>query len=152
MALKNIKNIPQEIPIQKGIQVRGTIYYIEERPGRTENESEEHVKKKHQSEYLQQFCAFQILNCNLNQSTQLVELKKLGFKVPPTEFTRFSTNEVNLYRKLWLRGKLFENYPTNGIVLKVNSRKLQKQLGENSSTQNWAHSIKTNKINEGQNQ
>jgi len=30
-----------------------------------------------------------------------------------------------MYRKQWLDGKLFANYPTDGIVIKINSRKLQ---------------------------
>ena len=30
-----------------------------------------------------------------------------------------------MYRKQWADKKLFNNYPTDGIVVKVNSRKLQ---------------------------
>ena len=30
-----------------------------------------------------------------------------------------------MYRKQWLDKKLFANYPTDGIVVKINSRKLQ---------------------------
>jgi hypothetical protein len=33
-----------------------------------------------------------------------------------------------MYRQFWKEGKLFSSYPTDGIVLSVNSRKLQKQL------------------------
>ena len=68
--------------------------------------------------------SFQIINGKLNQFESLKYLKKLGFSVPATKQCNF-TNEVNLYRKLWSEGKLFADYPTDGIVVKINSRKLQ---------------------------
>ena len=70
------------------------------------------------------FCSFQIINGRLNQFESLKYLKKLGFSVPATKQCNF-TSEVNLYRKLWSEGKLFADYPTDGIVVKINSRKLQ---------------------------
>ena len=36
-----------------------------------------------------------------------------------------------MYRKQWTDKKLFNNYPTDGIVVKLNSRKLQ-LIRENS--------------------
>ena len=32
---------------------------------------------------------------------------------------------MKVFRKQWLEGKLFKEYPTDGIVVKINSRKLQ---------------------------
>ena len=48
-----------------------------------------------------------------------------------------------IYRKQWADKKLFTNYPTDGIVVKINSRKLQlireKSYGNYS---HWAMAIK----------
>ena len=45
-------------------------------------------------------------------------------------------------KKNWLDKKIFAKYPTNGIVIKINSRKLQ-LLREKSSSQNneWQYAI-----------
>ena len=44
--------------------------------------------------------------------------------------------------KNWLERKIFAKYPTNGIVIKINSRKLQ-LLREKSLSQNneWQYAI-----------
>jgi DNA ligase (NAD+) len=46
------------------------------------------------------------------------------------------------YKKNWLDKKIFAKYPTNGIVVKINSRKLQ-LLREKSLSQNneWQYAI-----------
>ena len=54
----------------------------------------------------------------------LVYCRELGFTIPKfVEANR--TSQIELYRKAWLNGKLFNEYPTDGIVVKINSRKLQ---------------------------
>ena len=54
----------------------------------------------------------------------LVYCRELGFTIPKfVEANR--TSQVELYRQAWLNGKLFKEYPTDGIVVKINSRKLQ---------------------------
>ena len=70
------------------------------------------------------FCGFQIINGRLNQHDSLQCLKKLGFTIPEYKSLNFTT-QVEIYRKQWLDKKLFNNYPTDGIVVKLNSRKLQ---------------------------
>ena len=50
---------------------------------------------------------------------------------------------VETYRKNWLDKKLFSNYPTDGIVIKINSRKAQ-LIRENNKYSNdfWQYAIK----------
>ena len=140
--LRTIQNIPSTLPIDQDIQIRGELYGPGLEPARSQRLAAGHLRKKVPTGEGLAFCAFQILNSDLNHSIQLLELEKLGFEIPESEFTKFSTSEVELYRKLWLQGKLFNNYPTDGIVIKVNSRKLQKQLGESSVAPNWAYAVK----------
>ena len=54
----------------------------------------------------------------------LVYCRELGFTIP--KFVQAKrTSQVEVYRKAWLNGKLFNEYQTDGIVVKINSRKLQ---------------------------
>jgi len=48
----------------------------------------------------------------------------LGFTIP--KFVEANRNsQVETYRQAWKSGKLFSDWPTDGIVVKINSRKLQ---------------------------
>ena len=53
-----------------------------------------------------------------------MNLSKLGFTIPQDISCNF-TRQVHAFRNLWLEGKIFRKYPTDGIVVKINSRKLQ---------------------------
>jgi len=140
--LRTIQNIPSTLPIDHDIQIRGELYGPGLEPARSQRLAAGHLRKKLPTGEGLAFCAFQILNSDLNHSIQLLELEKLGFEIPQSEFTKVSTSEVDLYRQLWLQGGIFSDYSTDGLVLKVNSRKLQKQLGESSVCPNWAHAVK----------
>ncbi len=135
--IKSIKNIPKSLPIKTRIEICGILY---------EDENIE-LKKKYiglQNWELQQkrlrFCAFQIFHCNINHFQSLKELKNLNFQIPQTQFTNF-ISDIEIYLQCWKEGKLFTSYPTSGIVLKINSRKLQKYLGENNLSMHWAYAI-----------
>ena len=86
------------------------------------------------------FCAFQIFHCNINHFQSLQELRHLQFEIPQTQFTNF-VSDIDIYLQCWKEGKLFSSYPTRGLVLKINSRKLQKYLGENNLFMHWAYAI-----------
>ena len=60
---------------------------------------------------------------------------------PYSYFTN-DTSEIQVYKKNWLDKKIFAKYPTNGIVVKINTRKLQ-LLREKSLSQNneWQYAI-----------
>ena len=61
---------------------------------------------------------------NCNEYESLIYCRKLGFTIPEiVEANR--TSQVETFRQAWKSGKLFSNYPTDGIVVKINSRKLQ---------------------------
>ena len=115
------------LPINIGIQIRGELYGHRLIPTKSQALAGGHLRKKIPTGDGLSFCSFEILNTELNKHTQLIQLKKLGFEVPEHKFTNY-LSEVDIYRKLWLEGRLFSSYPMDGFVLTVNSRKLQKQL------------------------
>ena len=138
--IKSLSTVPNELVIKDRLEIVGVIY--DER-----NTS----KKSKKNEFLglintktkkidPKFCAFQILHCKINQFQILKELKKLDFKVPQSQFTNY-ISDIEIYLQCWREGKLFQNYPTSGIVIKVNSRKLQKYFGHNNLSILWAYAI-----------
>tara|TARA_Y100001968_G_scaffold262614_1_gene250965 strand:+ start:4700 stop:5416 length:717 start_codon:yes stop_codon:yes gene_type:complete len=133
-----IRNIPIKLPIETNLHVIGVVHKLN-------NFNEINFHENHQvynTKMFKLFTAFQILNANLNQYSQLKTLQKLGFNIPPSEFTINNFREIELYKSLFNSNSLFNcNYQIKGIILKINSRKLQKQIDHNSTNINWSCSI-----------
>ena len=124
--IKKIPDVPNQIGIRGLFQVRGELYApLEyERPSYSQRQAAAYIRAADcKSDHLS-FCSFQIINGRLNQHESLVYLKKLGFTIPEYKSLKF-TSQVEMFRKRWSDKKLFTNYPTDGIVVKINSRKLQ---------------------------
>ena len=142
--IKKIKDVPHKIPIQRDFQVRGELYAPAETPYFSKKHSSEFLYNKKGSAESCSFCCFQILNGRLNQYETLNYLKKCGFITPESYFTNF-TSQVELYLARWLDKKIFSKYPTDGIVIKINSRKLQLIRETDFSKYNeWQYAIKKN--------
>ncbi len=139
-SIRSLKIIPKNLPIKNRLELQGVLYDDKNLSTR-KNETEfidiqnciSHSKRL-------KFCAFQIFQCNINHFQSLQELKHLNFEIPQTQFTNF-ISDIEIYLQCWREGKLFTSYPTNGLVLKINSRKLQKYLGENNLSIPWAYAI-----------
>ncbi len=65
---------------------------------------------------------FGLLSTNEHDSLQY--LKKLGFTIPEYKSLNF-TSQFGIYRKQWSDKKLFTNYSTDEILVKINFRKLR---------------------------
>jgi len=141
-AIRTVKNIPQSISTRSTLHVKGELYGRGLPPANSQRLAAKLLKKRFPDGQGLSFCSFQILNAELNYFSSLKVLERLGFEIPETEFTNY-TSDVEQYRIFWKEGKLFSNYPTDGIVLTVNSRKLQKQL-ENRyiNCPEWQYAIK----------
>ncbi len=136
----NIEKIPKLLPIKKRIEMRGILYHTRNK-FEINNETELiRIIRCEPNLNKLRFCAIQIFNCNLNHFQSLQELKNLCFEIPQTHFTKF-VSDIQIYHQCWKEGKLFTLYPTNGIVLKINSKKFQKYLGENDLFMHWAFAI-----------
>tara|TARA_Y100001968_G_scaffold306159_1_gene322719 strand:- start:780 stop:1466 length:687 start_codon:yes stop_codon:yes gene_type:complete len=138
--VQHIKSIPKYLPINNRIEISGVLYHDQHINNKKNLIGLLKIKKADNKIKRLNFCAFQIFHCKINHFQALKELKNLNFKIPQTQFTNF-TSDVEIYRQCWREGKLFQSYPTKGIVLKVNSRKLQKLLGENNLLANWFYYI-----------
>ena len=121
-----IHDIPKKISIKDLFQVRGELFAPSEhkRPSNSQRQATSFLRAAYSRSDHLSFCSFQIINGRLNQHESLVYLKKLGFNVPEYISLKF-TSQVEMFRKQWSDKKLFADYPTDGIVVKINSRKLQ---------------------------
>ena len=139
--IKQIKNIPDCIPIKRDFQIRGELYATNQVAGISQRITRKYLNNKKEIGESLSFCCFQILNGRLNQYETLNYLKKCGFSIPHSYFTNL-TSQIEIYKKNWLEKKIFLKYPTDGIVIKINSRKLQ-LLRETGLSQNkeWQYAI-----------
>ena len=124
--IKDVPDVPSKIKVKGLIQIRGELNAPAEhnRPSYSQRQSGAYLRAAASKSDHLSFCSFQIINGRLNQHDSLQYLKKLGFTIPEYKSLNF-TSQVEMYRKQWNDGQLFNNYPTDGIVVKINSRKLQ---------------------------
>ena len=139
--IKQIKNVPDCIPIKRDFQIRCELYAKHQVAGISQRITRKYLNDKKGIGESLSFCCFQILNGRLNQYETLNYLKKCGFNTPDSYFTNH-TSEIQIYIRNWLERKIFAKYPTNGLVIKINSRKLQ-LLREKNLSQNkeWQYAI-----------
>ena len=122
--IAKVQDISNQLPIRGVFQVRGELYAPNQSPNFSQRIASGFLRAKEGFGESLSFCSFQILNSRLNQHESKKHLSKLGFSTPKDISCNF-TNQVRIYRKQWLEGRLFKEYPTDGIVVKINSRKLQ---------------------------
>ena len=124
--LREVADVPSTIKVKGLFQVRGELFAPSEyeRPSYSQRQASGYLRAADSRSDHLSFCCFQILNGRLNQYDSLVYLKKLGFTIPENHFCNY-TSGVEMFRKKWQDKILFSNYPKDGIVIKINSRKLQ---------------------------
>jgi len=122
-----IKTIPLQVPTKKTIQVRGELFadfgYGQIKPGdgaKSQRIAAGYLRSgSYDPNPKLTFFAFQIINSKMNQWDALFSLKDIGFK-------RFVRSLVPAYSIKEGHIRWFKtNYPTDGIVLKINDYKLQ---------------------------
>ena len=141
--IEQVKDVPKEINIRSSFVVRGELFTEQEAPSYSQRIASGYLRSRdYQPNPKISFCSFQIINTRTNEYQSLIYCRELGFTIPKfVEANR--TSQVEVYRQAWLNGKLFNEYPTDGIVLKINSRKLQLiREKSNESYPHWAMAIK----------
>ncbi len=69
-------------------------------------------------------------------------LKSLGFKVNPNNSLFTTIDQVEQYHHTWVEGRESLAYEADGVVVKVDSLKLQRQLGSIGHEPRWAIAYK----------
>ena len=76
------------------------------------------------------------------QGEEIAFLKRLGFKVNPHHRVCKNFDQVEEYYQKWVGKKEEESYGIDGVVLKVNSRKIQEALGHTGKSPRWGMAYK----------
>ena len=123
--IKLIENIPQIIPINKTMQVRGELYTSHQEPAYSQRIAAGYLRNKTNNPHPDlKFVAFQIINTEMDQFTMLQFLRlSLDFHVGSWSLTE--VRHIEQYRRSWLSKDLYTQYPTDGIVVKINSYEIQ---------------------------
>ena len=123
--IKAIQSIPKRLPFRSSFMVRGELFTQEEEPAFSQRIASGYLRSKsYEPNQKITFAAFQIINGNCNQYESLNYLRKLGFSVLES-YQANRTSQIEVFRQAWLNKKIFADIPTDGIVIKINSRKLQ---------------------------
>ena len=123
--IKAIQSIPKRLPFRSSFMVRGEIFTQEEEPAFSQRIASGYLRSKsYEPNQKITFAAFQIINGNCNQYESLNYLRELGFSVLES-YQANQTSQIETFRQAWRSKKLFSDIPTDGIVIKINSRKLQ---------------------------
>ncbi|MEZ4813814.1 MAG: NAD-dependent DNA ligase LigA [Bdellovibrionota bacterium] len=90
------------------------------------------------------FIAYQVANSEEDQEQSLESLDKWGFKTNPHRKLFKSFDKVSAYIQQYeeFRKKAVRPYEFDGLVFKVNSKKIQKDLGFVSNSPRWAVAYK----------
>ena len=77
-----------------------------------------------------------------NQWASLLKLRELGFKINPISQLCDTLDAVFSFYKIWTEKRDELDYDVDGVVIKVNSRDQQEQLGSTAKFPRWAISYK----------
>jgi DNA ligase (NAD+) len=77
-----------------------------------------------------------------NQSDEIDLLQKLGFEVNPNHKVFNNLNDIHKYYKNWETKKEKLDYGLDGVVIKINSRKIQDAIGYTAKSPRWGVAYK----------
>ena len=83
-----------------------------------------------------------ILNFPETQMEELVLLKNLGFNVNQETKLCKNITEIEEFYQSWIKKKDKQNYGIDGVVIKINSRKIQEALGYTGKSPRWGVAYK----------
>ena len=136
-----VPDIPIEVSRLCQFTVRGELYAFNEFSPKSQRVAAAQLRRIEPECHLLSFMAFQILNSQNDHIENLATLASYDFNIVP--YVEANTyDEVKKYHNDWLDSKFFEHLPTDGIVVKVNSRSIQKQLGQSKRCPHWAVALK----------
>ena len=146
-AARTIFNIPLKLPedaiavSEEPLEIRGELYG----PNLSRNKSQAlaggHLRQKNPTGAGLSFVAYEILNSTENEIDDIKRLESWFFEIPPCNRSS-DPRQVRQWHKQWINGELFENIPTDGLVVKVASGATKQRLGVNSKAPHWALALK----------
>jgi len=145
--MRMIENLPQEIESGAGVfDIRGELFGIGGvSPAQSQRLAAGHLRKKSPDGEGLAFCAFEILDGFKGSEYEcLKKLMDLGFNIPTTLFvTSEVVDKVKDCFDQWEDSRVFENVPTDGLVVKIAETGDREKLPKSGSYPSWAIAVKT---------
>jgi len=137
-------NIPHKIKAKGAVEIRGELWGLPESEDDTRSAQSiaavaSRLNRAEGSGLL--FDAYQIVGVLGDELQSIEDLQAWGFKVPDTRVCT-KPSQVHGYHERWLRGEIFDAWPTDGIVVKVLDKELQRELGDDGAVPHWALALK----------
>ena len=119
--MTKIKSVPLTVPTKDTMQIRGELYAQKEKGNVSQHMAAVYLRSKSLDPNVKlAFCAFQIINAEINQWDVLSLLLKLGFHTIRS-YSKVPAWSIKEEYKYWYKN----DFPTDGVVLKINDYKLQ---------------------------
>ncbi len=141
--MRQISNVRHVMSERITVEIRGELYGFGLGNSHSQRVAASYLRKKAPDGEGLRFCAFQIFGSVGTELDDLGMLQTWGFETPGCiSLSRDIRDQSRILHSQWLDGILFSRWPTDGFVLKVNDKKYQKELGEDSRAPRWALAIK----------
>ena len=148
-AMRLVRDFPQVLTESVDIEVRGELFGVGLSGASSQRLAAGHIRKKAPTVNKKlSFSAFQIFGFDLVdfEHEVMFRLENLGFKNIGSRLLRFGKDEAPMIKRMfsqWEDSFLWSEYPTDGLVVKVNDHKLQAKLDKQAKTAPlWAFAIK----------
>ena len=148
-AMRLVCDFPQELTEAVDIEIRGELFGVGLSGASSQRLAAGHIRKKVPTVNKKlSFSAFQIFGFDLVnfEHEVMFRLENLGFRNIGSRLLRFEKDEAPMIKRMfsqWEDSFLWSEYPTDGLVVKVDDRKLQAKLDKQAKTAPlWAFAIK----------
>ena len=148
-AMRLVCDFPQVLTESVDIEVRGELFGVGLSGASSQRLAAGHIRKKVPTLNKRlSFSAFHIFGFDLFtfEHQVMCRLEDLGFKNIASRLLRSGKDEAIMIKRMfgqWEDSFLWSQYPTDGLVVKVNDRKLQAKLDKQAKTAPlWALAIK----------
>ncbi len=150
--IKTIISVPKTLKRPVNIEVRGEVFITGENfenlkdkfsnprnaaSGSVRQNNPEITRARNLS-----FFAYQCIGGDFSKDSEaLAELKDLGFETIPYNFAN-NFDDVKNYINLWENKRKTTDFPTDGVVIKLNDLKSREKAGISTTYPNWAIAYK----------
>ncbi len=139
-----VPTIPRRIQASGVVEIHGELHTLDASDPKKSQKAAARALNYHVSNSGLVFTAYLTLGALGNESSSLQFLRKVGFNTPDSRVCTH-LQEVRQLHNHWLDGRLFNSYPTDGIVVKVHEHDLQGKMGLSSGKKPcpyWALAMK----------
>ena len=137
-AIDLVESVPRRIKASGTVQVNGELYGVGIE--KSQQDAAKSLNKTPNGDGLA-FMAYTLVDAQGDELASLQTMSKWGFIVPDALVCTRDSGVVALHRR-WENDDLFQSLPTDGIVVKVLSHDLQRELGVTPKYPCWALAMK----------